>query len=119
MRKKLQQLGTASARRKVKRIGQRESRWMTDVNHHVSKALVDQYGANTLFVVENLTNIRQATERVKIKVRYETVSWAFYQLRMMLEYKARLNQSKVIAVDPRYTSQTCPKCGHTEKTNQA
>lgn len=118
MRRKLQQLGTASTRRKLKRIGQRENRWMADVNHLVSKALVERYGANTLFVVEDLTGVRQATERVKIKDRYETVSWAFYQLRTMLEYKAQMNGSKVIAVNPRYTSQTCPKCGHTEKANR-
>ena len=36
----------------------------------------------------------------------------------MLEYKAKLNQSIVIAVDPKYTSQTCPKCGHIEKSNR-
>jgi putative transposase len=64
MRKQLQQLGTASARRKLNRIGQKENRWMTDVNHSVSKALVERYGADTLFVVEDLTGVRHATERV-------------------------------------------------------
>jgi putative transposase len=118
MRKQLQQLGTASARRKLKRIGQRENRWMTDVNHRVSKALVERYGANTLFVVEDLTGVRDATERVRVKDRYETVSWAFYQLRQMIAYKAVLRGAKVIAVDPRHTSQTCPKCGNTEKSNR-
>lgn len=118
MRKQLQQLGTASARRKLKRVGQRENRWMTDVNHQVSKALVERYGTNTLFVVEDLTGVRHATERVRVKDRYETVSWAFYQLRTMLAYKSLMSGSKVIAVDPRYTSQTCPKCGHTEKANR-
>lgn len=117
-RKQLQQAGTASARRSLKRIGQRENRLMTDVNHRVSKALVDRYGANTLFVVEDLTGIRQVTERVRIKDRYETVSWAFYQLRQMIEYKAIHHGAHVIAVDPRYTSQQCPKCTHTEKANR-
>ncbi|AJY75422.1 RNA-guided endonuclease InsQ/TnpB family protein [Paenibacillus beijingensis] len=118
MRKQLQQLGTASARRKLKRIGQRENRWMSDVNHQVSKALVERYGANTLFVVEDLSGVRQVTERVRVKNRYETVSWAFYQLRQMIEYKALMAGSRMIAVDPRFTSQTCPKCGHTEKGNR-
>jgi transposase len=36
----------------------------------------------------------------------------------MLEYKASLVGSKVIVVDPKYTSQTCPKCGHVEKSNR-
>ena len=36
----------------------------------------------------------------------------------MLEYKAEMNGQKVITVDPTYTSQTCPKCGHIEKANR-
>jgi putative transposase len=88
LRKKLRQKGTASARRALKQIRQRENRFMTDVNHRVSKAPVERYGADTLFVVEDLTGIRQATERVRIQDRYETVSWSFYQLRKMIEYKA-------------------------------
>jgi IS605 OrfB family transposase len=91
---------------------------MTDVNHRVSKALVHRYGANTLFVVEDLTGIRGVTECVRVKDRYESVSWAFYQLRQMITYKAALYGAKVIAVDPRYTSQACPKCGHSEKANR-
>jgi putative transposase len=118
LRKQLQQVGTASARRALKRIGQRENRFMTDVNHRVSKALVDRYGENTLFVVEDLTGIRQVTERVRVQDRYETVSWSFYQLRKMMEYKAIRYGAKVIAVDPRYTSQTCPKCLHIEEANR-
>ena len=118
LRRKLQQKQTPSARKRLKQIGHRENRWMTDVNHCVSKSLVDKYGSNTLFVIEDLTGIRQATERVWKRYRYETVSWAFYQLRQFLEYKALLKGSKVLAVDPKYTSQTCPKCGHVEKANR-
>ncbi|SFI80937.1 MULTISPECIES: RNA-guided endonuclease TnpB family protein [unclassified Bacillus (in: firmicutes)] len=118
IRKQLQRKQTPSARKRLKEIGNRENRWMTDVNHCVSKALVSEYGADTLFVIEDLTGIRVATERVKCKDRYVSVSWAFFQLRQMLEYKARMEQSKVIAVDPAYTSQICPKCGHAEKANR-
>ena len=35
-----------------------------------------------------------------------------------LIYKAKQNQSSVIKVDPRYTSQCCPCCGHVEKSNR-
>jgi len=118
LRRHLQRLKTPSARRKLKKIGQRENRWMTNVNHKVSKALVERYGAHTLFVIEDLTGVRNAMEKVRLNNRYETVSWAFYQLRQMLEYKATLTQSKVIAVNPQYTSQTCPKCGHAQKANR-
>ena len=91
---------------------------MTDVNHRVTKALVEKYGSNTLFVIEDLSNVRQVTEKVRKRDRYISVSWAFYQFRQMLEYKATLCGSKVVTVNPRYTSQTCPMCGHVESSNR-
>ena len=39
-------------------------------------------------------------------------------LEQKLIYKAKQNQSSVIKVDPRYTSQCCPVCGHTEQANR-
>ena len=80
LRKQLQQVGTPSSRRRLKAIGQRENRWMQDVNHCVSKALVEN--------------------------------------NPKLIYKAMQHQDKVIKVNPAYTSQCCPVCGHTEKANR-
>ncbi len=118
LRKQLQQVRTPSSRRRLKSIGQRENRWMQDINHRVSKALVENNPEHTLFVLEDLTGIRSATERVKTKDRYVSVSWSFYGLEQKLIYKAKQNKSTVIKVDPRYTSQCCPRCGHTEKANR-
>ena len=91
---------------------------MQDVNHQVSKALVESNPKHTLFVLEDLSGVRSATEKVRLKDRYVCVSWSFYDLEQKLRYKAALNESCVINVDPRYTSQTCPVCGHTEKANR-
>lgn len=118
LRTQLQSKGTKSARRRLKKIGQRENRWMSDVNHCLSKTLVKQYGKNTLFVIENLVNVRQAAEKVAKNRRYEQVSWAFYQLEQFLTYKAHLNNSEVIQVSAKYTSQRCPKCGQIKKSNR-
>ena len=118
LRKELQMRKTPSSRRRLKAIGQRENRWMQDVNHCVSKALVEQNPKHTLFVLEDLSYVRIATERVRRKNRYASVSWSFYDLEQKLMYKAKRNQSSVIKVDPRYTSQCCPVCGHIEKTNR-
>lgn len=117
-RKELQMRHTPSSRRRLKAIGQRENRWMQDINHQVSKALATGNPKHTLFVLEDLTGIRNVTERVKTKNRYVSVSWSFYDLEQKLIYKAKQNQSSVIKVDPRYTSQCCPACGHTEKSNR-
>ena len=118
LRKELQMRHTPSSRRRLKAIGQRENRWMQDINHQVSKALATGNPKHTLFVLEDLTSIRNVTERVKTKKRYVSVSWSFYDLEQKLIYKAKQNQSSVIKVDPRYTSQCCPACGHTEKSNR-
>ncbi|MGN1181506.1 MAG: RNA-guided endonuclease TnpB family protein [Faecalibacillus sp.] len=118
LRKELQIRRTPSSRRRLKAIGQRENRWMQDVNHCVSKALVEMNPKHTLFVLEDLTNVRNATERVKTKNKYVTVSWSFYDLEQKLIYKAKQNQSAIIKVNPAYTSQCCPVCGHIEKANR-
>ena len=91
---------------------------MQDVNHQVSKALVNNNSNHTLFVLKELLGICNATERVKTKERYVSVSWSFYDLEQKLIYKSKQNQSSVIKVDPHYASQYCPICGHTEKTNR-
>lgn len=118
LRKELQKVGTPSSRRRLKAIGQRENRWMQDVNHCVAKALVEQNPKHTLFVLEDLSGVRNATEKVRIKDRYTSVSWSFYDLEQKLIYKANQYQDKVIKVNPAYTSQICPRCGHTEKANR-
>ena len=118
LRKELQMRHTPSSRRRLKALGQRENRWMQDINHQVSKALVENNPKHTLFVLEDLSGIRNATERVKTKDRYVSVSWSFYDLEQKLIYKAKQNQSSVIKVDPHYTSQCCPCCGHVEKSNR-
>ena len=65
-----------------------------------------------------LEGVRHATEKVRKRDRYTQVSWAFCQLQQMIEYKAVKSGHPVIMVDPRYTSQTCPKCGMVRKTNR-
>ena len=118
LRKQLQIRGTASSRRRLKAIGQRENRWMSDVNHQISKALVRSNPNPSLFVLEDLSGVRSATERVKRKDKYVSVSWSFYDLEQKLMYKASERGSMVIKVDPKYTSQRCPICGHTEASNR-
>jgi len=115
VRKELQQRKTPSARRRLKAIGHRENGWMRDVNHCISKALVKAHAPGTLFVLEDLSGIRKATERVRLRDRYVSVSWSYGDLEQKLDYKARLNGGEVVTVNPRYTSQRCPVCGTVDK----
>ena len=118
LRSELQRKQTSSARKRLKQIGQRENRWMRDVNHCVSKALVETNPSGTLFVLEDLTGIRAVTEGVRLKDRYVSVSWAYYDLEQKLKYKAYMHGDKVIKVNAAYTSQTCPECGHVYAGNR-
>lgn len=115
LRQQLQAKNTKSAKRRLKKIGQRENRWMTDINHQISKTLVEKYGNQTLFVMEDLTNVRFATEKIAKTRRYEAVTWSFYQLEQFLNYKADRIGSKLIKVDAHYTSQRDPKTGEINK----
>ena len=91
---------------------------MNDVNHCISKALVCSNPEGTLFVLEDLTGIRGATERVRVKDRYTQVSWTYYDLEQKLAYKAKKYGSSMLSVDPAFTSQTCPICGHVDKKSR-
>ncbi len=121
VRSQLQAKGTKSAKRALKRISGRENRWMTDVNHQLSKTLVSTYGTDTLFVLEDLTGVSFSEEILnsrKKKQRNQVRSWAFYQLGDFLSYKAEEIGSMVLEVNPAYTSQRCPKCGRIHKENR-
>lgn len=117
-RAELQKKGTWSAKRALRRLSGRENRWMSDVNHCLSKTLVEKYGKNTLFAIEDLSGVSFEESNLSHRNadgRRELRSWSFYQLEQFLGYKARLAGSSVVKVSARYTSQRCPKCGGIHK----
>lgn len=118
LRATLQAKGTKSAKRRLKKLSGRENRWMSDVNHRLSKTLVQKYGADTLFVLENLNGVSFERADLPKSLRSQNKSWAFYQLEQFLTYKAHLNNCEVIEVSAKYTSQRCPKCGVIKKDNR-
>ncbi len=67
--------------------------------------------------LEDLSGIRERVT-VRHEHRYERHSWAFYQLRSFLTYKAAWADVSLHLVDPRNTSRTCSACGHCEKANR-
>ena len=120
VRCQLQSKGTKSAKRRLKAISGRENRWMSDVNHQISKTLVEKYGKDTLFVLEDLTGVSFEESNLSrtVKQKYDLRSWSFYQLEQFLTYKAHENRSEVLKVSATYTSQRCPKCGTIHKENR-
>ena len=114
----LQRVGTRSAKRRLQKMSGRERRYMKDVNHCISKALVHKaVVSRKALALENLTGIREEIT-VRREHRYERHSWAFFQLRLFLTYKAAWAGVEVRLVDPAYTSQTCSRCGYCAASNR-
>jgi IS605 OrfB family transposase len=85
------------------------------LNHNISKQVIESAKTNNAAIaIEDLTGIRERTNqqpRDKTE-RRRANSWAFYQLRLFLEYKAVKAGIDLVAVPPAYTSQTCHACNH-------
>jgi IS605 OrfB family transposase len=113
------QKNTRSIRRALKRLRGKEARFNRNVNHVASKRVVEfaeKCGCPTI-AIEDLKGIGKG-KRLGKKARTEVNAWAFHQFAEFLKYKAQDRGFVVIAVDPRYTSQGCSRCGHTEKANR-
>lgn len=113
-----QQLGKAKQLKKIKQIGNKEQRWMKDQDHKISRQIVNFAKENHVSVIrlEKLTNIRN-TARTSRKNEKNLHTWSFYRLSKYIEYKANLEGIKVEYVNPKYTSQKCPKCQTLNKAN--
>ena len=109
-------LGKAKQPKLIKRLGDKEQRWMTDKNHQISRQLInlavqEQVG---VIVMEKLENIRQTARSLRRADR-SLHNWAFYELQSFIEYKAKLAGIKMVYIDPKYTSQRCSSCGVIKK----
>lgn len=108
IRTKLQKQGKYQLLQQLKN---RESRIIRNLNHHISKKIIQTAMANNVGIrIENLKGIRKNKNHAK-SFRYSLNSWSYYQLQQFLKYKAKLQGVDVVPVDPRYTSKTCSKCG--------
>jgi IS605 OrfB family transposase len=111
--------GTRTTRRRcrevLKRLSGRERRYQQWLNHNISKSVVRRaVELSASIAIEDLTGIRDRTNpqpRNKTE-RRRSNSWAFYQLRMFIEYKALGAGVQVIPISPAYTSQMCHNCLH-------
>lgn len=115
LRKRLQSVGTRSAKRFLKNLSGRERRFQTDYNHCLSKKLVNKnFG---VFAFEDLTGIRKQSKKSK-KFNRMISNWAFNQLQQFSKYKAEFLGKVVVLVNPKFTSQTCFVCGDINKDNR-
>ncbi len=115
-RKRLQHAGTRSAHRKLRELSGRERRFVLDINHVISKQIVNL--PFNVFALEDLESARMRTKRNGKKFNHKPGSWSPYQLEQFIRYKARDMGKAVICVNPKYTSQKCSKCRYADKSNR-
>ncbi len=116
LRAKLQGKGTCSAKKLLRKISGKEERFVTWINHNISKEIVAM--PFDVFAIEDLTSIRVQSRTKRVEFTRKLNNWSFYQLEQFLRYKAEAAGKSVVTIDPRYTSQKCSNCGHIYKGNR-
>jgi putative transposase len=115
VRANVQSKRSRNSRRLLRRLSGREQSFQKWLNHSISKQLVSEAKqGNTALAFEDLSGIRDSlNEQPRNKTeRRRTNNWAFYKLRMFVQYKAVIAGVLVVFVPPAYTSKTCSRCGH-------
>ncbi|WP_424006947.1 RNA-guided endonuclease InsQ/TnpB family protein [Haloferax denitrificans] len=110
----LQQTGTRSAHRTLEQSSGRELRYIRDVLHRASNAIVNEARRYECDVIafEDLTHIR---DRTGASWGHK---WAFRTLYEQVEYKAESEGIAVKQVGSAYTSKRCAECGFTADENR-
>lgn len=119
LRRRLQSNGSQSAKQRLSALSGREQRHARQINHEVSKSIVQEavaIGASAV-AMESLTNIRKRI-RARKRVRTRLHRWAFAELQSFIAYKAEAVGMTVQYVNPAYTSQDCSVCGQRGTRNK-
>lgn len=94
----------------------KHQRVMRDIEHKVSKAIVEEAisrGASRI-VYGDVRGIADGIDKGKAH-NQRTSQWAHGKVRAYVEYKAQAEGITVVLQSERYTSQTCPNCQHRHK----
>lgn len=109
LKRKLQEKGTKSAKRHLKKVRSKERNLSKDMCYRASKTLINSTDAS-IIVLEDLTKIKKKTSRTsegykRVKHNNALSQVPFYEFRRILGYKAPLAGKQVETVSPMYTSQ--------------
>ena len=119
LRQGLQSCGSKSAKRHLKRIRQKESRYQRWVNHNISRHIVNTaHVEQRAIALEDLSGIRGAgfrCERLSVTNGFLGPSRNYA---VFIAYKCEAAGVPLHIIDPRNTSRTCVACGHCAKENR-
>lgn len=115
----LQRAGTRSAKRHLRRLANRERRFINDVNHCISKKIVNSKCDAIALEELNIGAMKMRKKRKKgTKFSRLLGSWSPTQLLSFIKYKAEMIGKSIILVNSHYTSQACSRCGDIRKANR-
>ena len=99
--------------RRMKRLKRRERNKIRDLNHKISRKIVETAAAAGRGIAfEDLTGIRENRNKKTSKsFKAPLNNWSFFDLRSKTEYKARLRGIPVVLVPAANTSKACSRCG--------
>ena len=109
--------------RRWKRIQRRKNRFLAqqkrrkrDIEHKVSRAVVD-WATDRQVGKLAVGDVRDIADRVDLgkQTNQKIANWTHGKLRTYIEYKAAADGIAVELVNESYTSQTCPNCGERHK----
>lgn len=98
-----------TARKVIQKAKGRERNRVRDLVHKVSRAIVDTFRGYRI-IMEDLKGIREHIKHGK-KMNRRLYSWNFRLLQSFVDYKAKLNQSPIVYLNPRGSSKNCSRCG--------
>ena len=114
-------------KKRIEKLHQKIANIRKDFLHKVSTAIAKNHG---LIAVENLSvkNMTKSAKgtmedpgrnvKQKSMLNKSILSQGWSMFFYFLEYKLQRQGGRLIKVNPRYTSQTCPVCGHVSKDNR-
>lgn len=96
----------------LEKLKKKEKNFRKNHSHIISKKIVDfavKHNAESIHLEKLSFNHK------KKKRKNFNDLWSYYQIQIMIVYKAHKKGIKVYFVDPSYTSQTCSQCGNLEE----
>ena len=97
------------------RLSEKESNFSKTYNHKISKAVVQFSIKNKAKYInlEFLEGFGKDEDGKSIdSYKWLCSNWSYFELKTMIEYKAKIAGIIVRYIDPYHTSQICSRCGH-------
>ena len=103
---------------RVQRIYVRIANARGDYLHKISNAISQSHAVVCVEDLQVSAMSKSDGEAAKRRLNRSILDQGWFEFRRQLEYKLRWNGGRLIAVSPRNTSITCPRCKHVGKENR-